>query len=613
MNPVPPSLQQFRLVRLRTRLARAFGAFFFQRRGRPSGILPGLLCWLGVSGALNAAGLDWKQEHGFRSAPLAVPPGGRTGFTLVEPSSSGVTFTNHLADRTVANNRVYENGSGVALGDVDGDGLCDIYFCRLEGPNALYRNLGNWRFEEVAEKSGVACDGQYSTGAALADIDGDGDLDLLVNSIGGGTRAFLNDGQGRFTELTGTRLVRRFGSTSMALADVDGDGDLDLFVTNYRTDTYRDRPPGLKVEARMVGGKIVVTPEGRFIPMMAREREGAVEVIELGERDFLYVNDGTGKFSPVSWTSGSFLDEDGKALAKAPMDWGLAVMLRDFNGDGTPDIYICNDFVYSLDQLWLNDSARGFRAIPRTGLRNMSLSSMAVDVADIDRDGHDDFLVVDMLSRSHQNRQRQRPNTLHGLLNPPVSDPQFRPEVARNTLFLNRGDGTYAEIAQLSGLAATEWSWGGIFLDVDLDGYEDVLVANGNNHDVQDADAIQQIAQIRDRESAETRLARFPRLDTENLAFRNRGDLTFEDASAGWGFNLRGISHGMALADLDNDGDLDVVINNLNAPAALLRNESSAPRIAVRLKGAGANRHGIGAKIKVLGGPVPMQSQEMIS
>jgi hypothetical protein len=380
-----------------------------------------------------------------------------------------VGFRNHLSDRTVAYNRVYENGSGVALGDVDGDGWCDIYFCQLEGRNALYRNLGNWRFEDITDRAGVACTNQFSTGAVLADIDGDGDLDLLVNAIGGGTRGFFNDGKGRFAEGTGSRLVRRFGSTSMALADIDGDGDLDLYVTNYRTDTYKDRPKGLKVEASKVGGKIVLQPAHRFIPIMPRG--DAVEVFELGERDFLYLNDGRGGFAPVSWTSGAFVDEDGQPLTEPPKDWGLTVAFRDMNGDGTPDLYVCTDFFYSLDRIWLNKGSAGFHAPGRTVLRNTSMSSMALDFADINRDGHDDFIVMDMLSRSQSSRHRQRPNMMKGVVDPPVGDPHFRPEVARNTLFLNRGDGSYAEIAQLSGVAASEWSWSVVFMDVDLDGY----------------------------------------------------------------------------------------------------------------------------------------------
>jgi enediyne biosynthesis protein E4 len=396
----------------------------------------------------------------------------------------------------------------------------------------------------------------------------------------------------------------------MALADIEGDGDLDLYVTNYRTDTYKDRPPGLNVEGRIENGKVVVSPADRFVPLV--QRSGGLEVFELGERDFLYLNDGKGSFAPASWTNGAFVDIDGKRLAEPPKDWGLSVMFRDMDDDGAPDLYVCNDFFYSPDRVWMNKGGNGFRAIEKTALRNMSLASMAVDFADIDRDGFDDFFVVDMLSRDHSFRQRQRPNMMKGLIVSPIEDPNFSPEVARNTLYLNRGDGSYAEIAQLSGVAATEWSWGAIFLDVDLDGLEDLLVATGNSHDVQDADAIAQVQMVRENETPLQRMKRFPPLETENLAFRNRGDLTFEEVSAKWGFNLRGISHGMALGDLDNDGDLDVAINNLNIPAGIFRNDAAGARVAVRLKGAAPNTAGIGAKIRVLGGPVK-QSQEMIS
>lgn len=566
---------------------------------------------LSLIGARSAASeLDWTTAANHRRAALTVPANGKTGFTLLDSPGIGIPFTNHLARRSVAYNRIFESGSGVALGDIDGDGRCDIYFCRLEGPNVLYRNLGDWKFQDVTPAAGVACPNQYSTGAVFADVDGDDDLDLLVNSIGGGTRQFLNDGSGHFSEVTTSRLVRRFGSTSMALGDVDADGDLDLYVTNYRTDTFRDRPPGLKVEAQMVNGQIVVTPRDRFIPIMPRG--GAVEVIELGERDFLYINNGGGNFLPVSWASRSFLDAAGNALTATPLEWGLSVMLRDLNGDSAPDVYVCNDFFYSLDRLWLNQSSRGFRAIDPVALRHISLSSMAVDSADINRDGHDDFFVVDMLSRSHANRHRQRPNMMKGVVELPTDDPAALVETPRNTLFLNRGDGTFAEIAHLSGLAATEWSWSVAFVDVDLDGFEDVLVGTGNFHDVQDADVLQQISVIRDAESPEQRMQRFPVLAIANLAFRNNGDLTFEETSAQWGFDLNSISHGMALGDLDNDGDLDVVLNNLNSSAAIYRNDSTAPRIAVRLKGNRPNTKGIGAKIRITGGPIA-QSQEMIS
>ncbi|MBU6400824.1 MAG: VCBS repeat-containing protein, partial [Verrucomicrobia bacterium] len=354
-----------------------------------------LAIYLGLASVAHA--WDWHPGDGCRWAELPVPKTGQTGFTLLPPERTGICFTNRLSEEAAANNRILQNGSGVALGDVDGDGRCDLFFCSLEGTNALYRNLGNWRFEDITVASGLAVPIPQATGAVFADVDGDGDLDLLVNSIGGGTRLFLNDGHGHFTEAPEAGLRREFGATSMALADIDGDGTLDLYVTTYRTTSYKDRPPGVKVQARLVDGRMVVTPADRFIPLF--RKGGAIMVGEKGEPDFLYRNDGQGHFSPVSWTDGTFRDEAGQPLQAPPKEWGLSVMFRDLNGDGAPDIYVCNDFLNSRDEVWINDGTGRFRAIDRQALRNMSMSSMSVDFADINRDGHDDFFVADMLSR----------------------------------------------------------------------------------------------------------------------------------------------------------------------------------------------------------------------
>ena len=180
---------------------------------------------------------------------------------------------------------------------------------------------------------------------------------------------------------------------------------------------------------------------------------------------------------------GVFLDEDGRPLSGPPTDWGLAVMFRDLNGDGLPDLYVCNDFVYWPDRIWLNQEGKRFRAAPRCAFRNVSLSSMSVDVADVNRDGFDDIYVADMLSPRREFRAWQRPHTLGSTVTWPVWDPNFRPEVSRNTLHLARGDGTFAEIAQLAGVSATDWTWSAIFLDVDLDGWEDLLITTGANHE----------------------------------------------------------------------------------------------------------------------------------
>jgi enediyne biosynthesis protein E4 len=550
--------------------------------------------------------IAWQAGDGCRTATVK-PTGAKAGFTRLVPEFTSIFFGNHLPDAFAATNRILENGSGVALGDVDGDGRCDIYFCRLDGSNVLYRNSGDWKFEDVTAAANVACSNQFSTGAVFADLDGDGDLDLLVNSIGGGTRCFFNDGRAHFAENRNSGLIRQFGATSMALADIDGDGDLDLYVTNYRTTNYKDAPPGVNVDARRVNGKVIVTPEDRFTALVVKKTGEGVTIIEKGEPDILYLNDGKGRFSAVPWTGGAFLDEEGKPLAEPPRDWGLSAMFRDINGDGAPDIYVCNDFFYSRDRVWINDGKGHFRALPKFAMRNMSMSSMAVDFADINRDGHDDFFVVDMLSRSHTSRHRQRANILKGELMLPTADPAYCPEVLRNTLCLNRGNGTYTEIGQHAGVHASEWTWSVSFLDVDLDGYEDILLATGNLHDVLDMDSMAGIPA--DQTQQRNSLLRFPRLEVPNLAFRNRGDLKFEDVSHAWGFDSIGISHGMALADLDNDGDLDVVINDMNSAAAILRNDSPAPRVAVRLKGLAPNIQGIGAKIVVRGGPMKQEQQ----
>ncbi len=583
----------------------------------PSGWTAGILLCLTL--ALSAA--DWRYfEHG-RWSELSVPAASGPGFTRIDGPASGILFTNSCAQDRHLTNQILLNGSGVAAGDVDGDGRCDLYFCGLDGDNALFRNLGDWRFENITAAAGVRCAGVDATAAAFADLDGDADLDLIVNSVGQGTRIFLNDGQARFTEAT-PRLNEKLGGMSMALADIEGDGDLDLYIANYRTVTLRDQP-NTRFSIKVIDGKpTVVAVDGRSVnePDLAHrfnykismgEKGGTFAHEENGEPDVLYRNEG-GRFVAVSFTAGAFLDEDGRRLSLPPFDWGLSVMFRDINGDHAPDIYVCNDFK-SPDRIWINDGRGNFRAIPRLALRQSCLSSMGVDFADLNRDGFDDFIVVDMLSRIHFHRFSQRIDIKPEPLE--VGQIDNRPQYPRNMLYLSRGDGTYAEAAQLSGLEATEWSWTPIFLDVDLDGYEDLLVSNGFERDGMNVDTLIHLERLKKEQNLppieQLRLRKmFPRLATGNLAFRNAGNLKFQDKSADWRFDEKVITHGMALADLDGDGDLDVAMNNFNAPAGIYRNDAVTHRVAVRLKGEGANTRGIGAKIKVLGGPVT-QTQEI--
>jgi hypothetical protein len=598
---------------------------------------------VGWSAALAAASLyahEWQPHAGGRLAPLAPVAGAKAaGFTRLPAADLGINFTNRLADERSLTNRNLLSGSGVACGDVDGDGRCDLFFTGLDSPNQLFRNLGNWNFTNVTAAAFPASPGgtaakpapNDSTGAAFADVDGDGDLDLLVNGLHAGTRLFLNDGQGRFNEVTDAAGLRSgSGATSLALADVEGDGDLDLYVCNFRPDTILDQPAA-KFTVRQVGNRpVVISMNGRPVTepdLTNRFEVGAGgNVIEFGEADVLWLNDGRGHFTAAKW-SATFSDEAGQPVPGADRDWGLAAQFHDFDGDGRPDLYVCND-LHTPDRFWRNVATNGvaqFQAMPLLALRNNSTFSMGVDFGDLNRDGHTDFFTVDMLARKRVHRVTQ----LEGMA-PQVRPPgQFddRVQLKRNALQLNRGDGTFAEAAIQAGVEASDWSWGPLFLDVDLDGYEDILIPNGQARDFQDADGAARIAaaQRGGRPLGPADIAALvktlPRFDTPNAAFRNRlaaapaNDRfvpTFDDVSAEWGFGEGSISQGAALADLDNDGDADVVMNNLQAGPGIYRNETTAPRVRVSLRAAAGNRHGIGARVTVRGGAVPEQTQETL-
>jgi hypothetical protein len=521
-----------------------------------------------------------------------------------------VVFTNELRGDAYLTNAVAHNGSGVAIGDYDGDGLPDLYFCGLENANRLYRNRGGWVFEEV-QAGEVACDGQYSTGAVWVDVDGDGDLDLLVNGISSGTRLFLNDGDGGLVEEKDSGLSRTASSTSMALADVDGDGDLDLYCAHYIDVMHLADPTTRFALARDERGWRVSKVNGQSTEMPYwKDRFELLpggRVRELPEADGFYRNIGGGRFEPMG--DGVFVDEGGRSVGPF-RDWGLSVMFRDLNGDGAPDFYVCNDNA-SPDRLWMNLGDGRFREAGAGTFRHTSRSSMALDFADVDRDGRDDLLVLDMLARASARRMRQLVRDMPGLEEGAAVG--VVPRYNRNMLFMGRGDGSFVETALMAGVAATDWAWCPVFMDVDLDGYEDLLVSNGFSFDVMDQDSTDALKGMRLSFEERRRFRKFhPSWLTANAAFRNRGDGSFESVGQTWGFAEVGISNGMATGDLDGDGDLDVVVNNLNGLAGLYRNDGGGGLVAVRLRGRGGNGGGVGARVRLTGAGV-VQSQEVMA
>ncbi len=572
-----------------------------------------------MAGCSRSAKLQWHQGDQYRWAeiPTVFFDSEGNGFTMLPSSQTNISFTNDITEEELSENRHYLNGSGVAAGDIDGDGLVDLYFAGLKNANKLYRNIGDMQFEDITEVSGVAHQDHYSTGAVFADINGDTHLDLLVTSIYKNIALYINDGKGNFRLDKNSGLGPGEGSTTMTLADIDGDKDMDLYVAKYKEKSVKDIYTTEELEwntilnepyneQQQTGPYTLVPPFDEHYEIFMDEDNRLAGLAETGQKDDFYLNEG-GTFKKVTDTEQMFLDEEGNPYGLQP-DWGLTAKFQDLNGDGLPDLYVCNDF-FTKDRIWINQGEGTFKAIQASSIRNLSFACMGVDMGDINRDGQLDIFTAEMLSSEHDQRLQQvgsdDPNPDQ------YRQTEARPTNNRNSLYLKREDDTYAEISYLSGVEATGWSWDATFMDIDLDGYEDLIVNNGYLYHILDMDA--QIGMMRQGRNMDEHFTEFmrnaPPLKLQNRILMNNGNLTFQDQSSSLGFKEKDISHGMAIADLNNDGVLDLAVNRMNQEAGIYQNNTTAPRIAVRLIGETPNTQAIGAKVKLEGGPVIQQDE----
>ena len=519
-------------------------------------------------------------------------------FTLQSAEKTGISFTNRVAnskDFNIFSYRNFYNGGGVAIGDINNDGLDDLFLSSNMGSNALYLNKGNWEFEDITARAGVASPNKWSTGVVLVDINADGLLDIYVCNAGymeGSNQKnelFINKGNLQFEESAAAFGLDQDGyTTHAAFFDYDRDGDLDVYILN-----------------------------NSFIPVnslnYSNKRELKAE--DWPVKDF--VKGGGDKL--LQNNNGKFIDVTEEAgIYSSLIGFGLGVTVGDLNGDYWPDMYISNDF-FERDYLYINQKNGTFREEIKKWMPHISLSSMGADMSDINNDGFPEVFVTDMLPDDDYRLKTTssfEPYQTYDL----KQKRDFYHQYMQNTLQYNNRDGSFSEIAYFSGVAASDWSWGALLFDADNDGYRDIFVCNGIYQDVTDqdfidffaSDIIQQMVLTGKKEEMQTIVDRMPSTPIPNKAFKNRSDLTFEDVSDQWGIGIPSFSNGAAFGDLDNDGDLDFVVNNLNQEAFIFQNNAETKKhhfLSIELVGTGENTKAIGAKIKIHRGKEIIQSE----
>jgi len=512
-----------------------------------------------------------------------------TLFKEIASDLSGVKFFNKIENEKELNIFTYRNfynGGGVAIGDINNDGLSDIYFTANQGSNKLYLNKGDFKFEDISKTANIEGNNVWSTGVVMVDINNDGFLDIYVCNAGNvkgdnlKNELFINNGNLTFTEKAKDYNLAENGlTTHAAFFDYDKDGDLDVYILN-----------------------------NSFIPVNSlnysnkrdlRANEWDVPDLLKGGGDKLLRND-NGKFVDVSEEAGIY----GSLIG-----FGLGVTVGDVNNDGHLDIYVSNDF-YERDYLYINNHDGTFSEAIKDWTSHTSQSSMGADMADINNDGNPDVFVTDMLPE-HNKRIKETTQFETYDVYKRKQGLDFDHQYMQNSLQLNLGDNRFAEIANLSGVAKTDWSWGALLFDMDNDGYKDIFVCNGIYHDLTNQDfmnffandIIQNMVLTGKKEEVSNIMNKMPSNPITNYAFKNSGDLKFDNVSMDWGFDGLTFSNGAAYGDLDNDGDLDLVINNVNQEALVYRNNAdkltSNRYIKVKLKWKKPNLFSIGSKIKL--------------
>ncbi|MEX0273655.1 MAG: VCBS repeat-containing protein, partial [Flavobacteriaceae bacterium] len=520
-------------------------------------------------------------------------------FKMVPSEETGIHFINEVENQknfNIFKYRNFYNGGGVAIGDVNNDGLPDIYLTANMGKNKLYMNKGKFKFEDISKAAGVTGNKPWSTGVVMADINADGWLDIYVSNAGNlegdnhDNDLYINNGpsgdtgQVTFTEKAHEYNLAKTGfSTHASFFDYDKDGDLDAYILNNSNIPVSSLGYAEQREVR------------------AQDWEG-VPYIFRGVGDMLLRND-----------NGTFVDVSEKAgIYGSLIGFGLGVMVSDLNGDLYPDIYISNDF-YERDYLYINNQDGTFTEDIKNWTSHLCLSAMGVDMADINNDGLADIFITDMLPEGDQRTKSVMEFEGYNVFKLKQSK-DFYQQYIQNTLQLNNGNGRFSEVAYYSGVAKTDWSWAGLMFDMDNDGWRDIFVTNGINHDLTDLDfedffaheIIQEMALTGRKESIDSIIDKMPIKPQPNYAFRNKGDITFDNASEEWGLGIPSMSNGAAYGDLDNDGDLDIVVNNVNMEAFVYQNQTNELTdhnyIKLQFEGKDQNKFAIGTSIKMYHG-----------